>query len=467
MEQRLVIITSYFSGEYYGILGPQLAASLIEAHTPFECKVLALTKDYAAHEVIRQVVAYAETQRPVVAFSTMSGRPDLFDLARQFTAAGATTLLAGPQAAVDYMGEVECHAYAHRFQGLYDNFRFALHGPAEQGIDFLLNFKSKEWKSVDGLLYKDHDGKIQRNPSRGWQKARFGHVRWDNLYASGHQGMQPLKIQTAQVLQQIGCPHAGRKKRLSLNFPTALNQYHNHTLKVDVKGCSFCDVAVDKGYCGALPLSVVVDQIRGLPEDHTGRKIPFELINENPLHGLPGLLRTITQEKIAISQINLIMRADWFLKGEARLREALRLSAEMDACLFMSSMGFEAFDDRLLAHFHKGVDVRTNIKAINLMRQFKMEFPRQWKYSRTEGAIHGFIHPTPWDTAESWANTQKTISIHGLNNDILPAHSTPLIIHHASALGDWIRMVEDKTGIQFPRYGSVIGWWDDGMEDQE
>jgi hypothetical protein len=40
-----------------------------------------------------------------------------------------------------------------------------------------------------------------------------------------------------------------------------------------------------------------------------------------------------------------------------------------------------------------------------------------------------------------------------------------LIIHHASALGDWIRLVEEETGIQYPRYGSVIGWWDDGMED--
>ena len=101
-----------------------------------------------------------------------------------------------------------------------------------------------------------------------------------------------------------------------------------------------------------------------------------------------------------------------------------------------------------------------------IMRQLKMAFPRQWKYARSEGAVHGFIHPTPWDTAESWANTQKTISIHGLNHDILPAHSTPLIIHHASALGDWIRRVEEEAGIQYPRYGSVIGWWDDGLEDE-
>jgi len=127
-------------------------------------------------------------------------------------------------------------------------------------------------------------------------------------------------------------------------------------------------------------------------------------------------------------------------------------------------MGFESFDDRLLKHFNKGVDVRTNINAIRIMRRLKREFPEQWKYARQEGAVHGFIHPTPWDTSESWATIQKWIGLYGLSNDILPAHSTPLIIHHASALGDWIRTVEEKTGICYPRYGSVIGWWDDGSE---
>jgi hypothetical protein len=464
MTNQLTIITSYFANETYGILGPQLAAGLINAQTPHECRVLALTKEYNADEVIRQVLAVADSTEPMVAFSTLSGRPDLFDLAQRFRKAGATTLLAGPQAAADYQGETGRNNHPHRFQGLSDHFTYALHGPAEQGIDFLLNFKKSTQHTVDGLLYKDHDGNIRQNPPRGWKGARFEAVRWDTLFSFGPNGIQPHKIGTAQVLQQIGCPHASRKKALALGFPTALDHWKDQSLTVDVKGCSFCDVAVDKGYCGALPLSVVMDQIRSLPEDNAGRKIPFELINENPLHGLPELLRTLRKENIGISQINLIMRADWFLKGEERLREALGLAAEMKARILMSSMGFESFDDDLLVQFNKGVDVRTNINAVRAMRQLKSEFPHQWKYARQEGAVHGFIHPTPWDTPASWANIQKWIALYGLSNDILPAHSTPLIIHHASALGDWIRAVEEKAGICFPRYGSVIGWWDDGTE---
>ena len=92
----------------------------------------------------------------------------------------------------------------------------------------------------------------------------------------------------------------------------------------------------------------------------------------------------------------------------------------------------------------------------------KTEFPDHWRYSREEGAVHGFIHPTPWDTKETEANNQKVINLYGLPLDILPERSIPLIIHHASALGDWIRDVETKEGIQFKREGTIIGWWQVG-----
>jgi len=52
------------------------------------------------------------------------------------------------------------------------------------------------------------------------------------------------------------------------------------------------------------------------------------------------------------------------------------------------------------------------------------------------------------------------MSIYGLPNDILPPHSTPLIIHHASGLGDWIREIEQREGLWFKRFGSIIGWWE-------
>ena len=230
-------------------------------------------------------------------------------------------------------------------------------------------------------------------------------------------------------------------------------------MKVPLKGCSFCDVAVDKGFYGQLNIATVVNQISCLPETAEGRKIPFELINENPTAGLSRLLQHAKENDIRLSQINLIMRADWFLRGEKHLRSALMLAQKLGVRILLSSVGFESFDDRILRNLNKGLNVETNLRAIQLMRQLKEEFPIVWGYARSEGAIHGFIHPTPWDTETSSANTQRIFSLHSLPPDILPEHSIPLIIHHASRLGDWIREVEQKEGVQFKRYGSIIGWW--------
>jgi hypothetical protein len=226
-----------------------------------------------------------------------------------------------------------------------------------------------------------------------------------------------------------------------------------------LKGCSFCDVAVDKGFHGALKLETVINQIQSLPELKDGRKIPFELINENPLPGLPRLLKAVAQRKISLSQVNLTLRADWFLSGEKSLRVALGFAKHTGVYILLSSVGFESFDNDILRNLNKGVNVETNLSAIRLMRRLKEEFPQQWGYAREEGAVHGLIHPTPWDTKESSANVQKTLYLYALPNDILPAHSTPLIVHHASGLAEWIREIERRQGVRFKRYGSVIGWW--------
>ncbi|MCP4694206.1 MAG: hypothetical protein GY859_39600, partial [Desulfobacterales bacterium] len=176
------------------------------------------------------------------------------------------------------------------------------------------------------------------------------------------------------------------------------------------------------------------------------------------------LLREIRDRGIRITRINLTMRADWLPPGEKRLREALALAVPMGACIVLTSMGFESFDDDILRNLNKGATVEDNLKAVRVMRRLKEEFPEQWGYLREEGGVHGFIHPTPWDDPAVEANLGKIISRHGLEADILPSHSTPLIIHHGSALGDWIRAIEEKENVRFTRYGSIIGWWEVGGE---
>jgi hypothetical protein len=463
--KKMVIITSFFKDETYGLLGPQMAATIIEDHTPFECIVIAVTREFDKSALKGALTEYFEAARPLIGFSSLSGREDLFDLAGELKGEGAVTILAGPQAAVDFAGEVGRRDHPHRFKGLGDNFNFGLQGPAEQAIGLLNRLEGSDWSQIPGLLYIDRDGHLTQTPANDWNEKYLGKVRWDNIYLTAKEGIVPLNIGTGQVLQHIGCPHAARTTPTEIDYPVSLaGERQAQRIKLSLKGCSFCDVAADKGFHGKLDQETVISQIHCLPETQGGRKIPFELINESPLPALPKLLKEVKQLGIELSQINLTLRADYFITGLHHLKEALRLAAESGVYLLLSSIGFESFDDTLLRNLNKGLSVKKNIEAIRLIRQLKQEFPKQLGYASREGANHGFIHPTPWDTQASAAEIQKNISLYGLQNDILPPHSTPLIIHHASGLGDWIREIERREEIRFKRYGSIIGWWDEPQQ---
>ncbi len=451
-RERMVILTSYVQGESYGLLGPQLAASLIQENTVHDCIVVTLTREDDRNAIKKALHGFFGNRRPVIGFSYLAGRTDLFSLARDLKEEGAFTILAGPQADVDFAGEKGWQDHPHYFQGLSSCFSMAVHGPAETVLPFLNRPTDQEAHPDSGLL----------NVSLTWKEEFLTKARWNNLYRLESDTLIPLPVTTGQVLQQIGCPHASHARTIEIDYPVALHRNEKDKVALSLKGCSFCDVAMDKGFHGALSLDAVLEQIQRLPEREDGRKIPFELINENATPGLPALLAAVRAKGIRLSQVHLTLRADWFVLGEKFLREALALAGDMDVRILLGSMGFESFDDRILSNLHKGLDAETNLRAVRLMREIKSEFPRHWAYSRQEGAMHGFIHPTPWDTTETESNNRRTISLYGLSNDILPDRSIPLIIHHASALGDWAREIERRENIRFKREGSTISWWQVG-----
>jgi len=458
---KMVIITSFFKDETYGILGPQMAATIIDDHSPYACIVIAVTRDYDKIALKSALTDYFGAARPLVGFSSLSGREDLFALAGELKDDGVTTILAGPQAAADFAGERGWREHPHRFKGFADNFDFGLQGPAEQAIGLLNRRDGHDRSQIPGLLYTDRNGHLCQNPVNGWNDAYLGRVCWDNIYVTTQYGIASLKIATGQVLQHIGCPHAARSIPTKIDYPAALAGRQAGPIKLLLKGCSFCDVAADKGFHGKIGRQALLSQIRCLPATRDGRKIPFELINENPLPALPELLKEVNHLGLALSQINLTMRADYFITGLHHLKESLRLARETGIFILLSSIGSESFDDTLLRNLNKGLSLKKNLAAVSHIRQLKETFPGHLGYSTRDGANHGFIHPTPWDTKVSAAEIQKNIALYGLQNDILPPHSTPLIIHHASGLGEWIREIERRESLAFKRHGSIIGWWDD------
>lgn len=457
----MAIVTSYVDGESYGLLGPQAAATIISKETPFDCIVVTVTNEDDTHVVKQALLAYFGGQQPIIGFSYLSGRADLIGLAAELKAQGATTLLAGPQADVDFSGETGCGRHPHRFQGLSEHFSFALHGPAQQLVPLLKTEKLTALQDIPGTLYLDSSGQRVRNPETGWDTRAFTDIDWQNIRRVEDARLVPIRITSAQVLQQLGCPWAGRRRPVDIDYPAGMQSAGGKTVRLDLAGCSFCDVAADKGLANGLSAKAVIAQIAGLPETADGRKIPFELINENPLPGLPRLLERVRDCGLKLSTINLTLRADWLLKSRGPLQAALEMARAMGIRIVFASIGFESFSDILLRNLNKGLTVATNLEAIDLIRQMKNAYPRELGYRRSEGGNHGFIHPTPWDTPETEAALGRVIETHGLAADILPNHSTPLIIQHASGLGDWIRAIETRERVRFARIGAIVAWWDD------
>jgi len=459
--KKLAIITGYFSAESYGLLGPQMAATIINEHTDYDAIVVGVTNDDSRQELKAALNHYFQGQKTIVGFSSLGGRPDLFDLAGELKDEGAITLLAGPQAGPDYKGEIDWQSYPHRFKGVSDCFSFALHGPAQQIIPVLASGPDDDLSKFEGILVKDDNGLIVENPPIPWNDAYLSNVDWQTLYGLKNSSFEPLTITCGQVLQAIGCPHASKKRQVRIDYPTDIqkNPGSPSFAVIDQKGCSFCDVATDKGFMGSVAEKVVKEQLSCLPTGPDGRRIPFELINESPLFKLPKLFKLAEELAIELSQINLTLRADYLLKGLKVLEDALKIAVKKNVRILLSSIGFESFDDTILKNLNKGVDRKTNLAAVQAIRSLKSRYPAHLGYLKEEDANHGFIHPTPWDTPDISHGINKTISMYQLSLDILPNHSTPLIIHHASGLADWIRQIEVKENMEFQRVGTTIGWW--------
>jgi hypothetical protein len=458
-----MIIITHHTGEPHGILGAQVAATFIQRKLSIPSIVIGIERNFSKEQLLHFIDEYYEgrwsnTIKPpssvqgsrgaaspvsvgrerTIAFSHLCGRKDLIGLAQELKQEGFITFLGGPQVRQDYDGEPEVDSYPHRFRGLKPIFDLAFHGP------------------VDGLR-PEHLGLRGAMIEHPWTKDIYSEVDWSNIYTFSA-SLKKLDVRLGQVLNAVGCPYAQNAQAVTLPPPTNLRNKGVPKLEVQSEGCIFCDVSRDKGYHGIVGRNEVITQIAGLPE-LDGRKIPFELIDEYPIRFLGQLLEDTRKHGIKLCQINLVCRVDDINSHVSELVDVLSAAQRLDVKIMFASIGFESFTDRLLQFFCKGITVEDIVKCVETLRSLKDRFGKHFLYRRDEGANHGFIRPTPWDDSETLMEIDRNIFIHRFFEDIVPEHSTPLIIHHASHLGDWIRQIESTTGITFSREGTWIEWW--------
>ena len=432
-----MILITHHTGEPHGILGAQAAGTHLATRLNTPVMVLGIARSFSRKLLLQFLDDYYADKEKIIGFSHLCGRKDLVDLIGATKERGFFTLLGGPQAEQDYYGEIDADRYPTRFRGLHKVIDLAIQGPVH-------SLKREHLASKAGFL------------NFPWGKDIVLKVDWTNI-STFSDTLKRLEIKTAQVLNSIGCPYANKKSLVRLPLPDTIKE---QSLAIDVAsyGCIFCDVSRDKGFHGSVPRSVVLAQIAALPEAE-GRKIPFELIDEYPINSLPGILDDTARAGIQLSQIDLVCRIDDINAHAALLADVLQAAQKKQIRIKFSSIGFESFSDRILRLLNKGITVNDIVRCVGILRQLKDRFGDSLHYRRDEGANHGFIHPTPWDDSETMAENNRNIAIHHFFDDILPEHSVPLIIHHASYLGDWIRQIEAELQVEFIREGTWIEWW--------
>jgi len=438
-----MIIFTHHTGEPHGILGAQAAATFLQRRLSIPSIVVGIERNFSKEQLLRFIDEYQTGKQRIAAFSHLCGRKDLIELIQELKQAGFITLLGGPQSRQDYVGEPESDSYPHRFTGLKSIVDIAFQGPVDH-------------------LRLEHLGLRSTLLEYQWTNNIFLEVDWSNIYTFSDT-LRKLDVKMGQVLNAIGCAYACKPQTIILPPPTDLREKGVPELEVRSEGCIFCDVSRDKGYHGVVDRDRLMAQIKGLPEVD-GKKIPFELIDEYPIRSLGNLLEGAQQNEIRLSQINLVCRVDDINAHASELEEILSLAQRQGTKIMFSSIGFESFCDRLLHYFSKGITVADIVTCVKTLRHLKDRFGSDFLYRRDEGANHGFIHPTPWDDDETMREMDTNILLYRFFDDILPEHSTPLIIHHASYLGDWIRQIESATGITFGRSGTWIEWWNPSLK---
>ncbi|MCX5806132.1 MAG: hypothetical protein NT010_08725 [Proteobacteria bacterium] len=431
-----MIIFTHHTGEPHGILGAQAAATFFTHRLGIPSIVVGILREFDAEALFRFVEEHYHDQARVATFSHLCGRKDLVALAEELKQRGFRNILGGPQARADYYGEDGQDVFPHRFKGLKHCVDLAIQGP----IDLLTEDQLKAKGCIE----------------LPWTKNIDLEVDWSNLYVFSD-SLYQMDIRLPQVLQAIGCQYANRQGTVALPPPSILKDRLVETSFAS-RGCVFCDVARDKGFHGQVEEKVLISQLHALP-DAGARKVHFELIDEYPIRSLRHLFLLAERENIHLSQVNLVCRVDDINTHSDELEEALKVAQSKRMSIMFSSIGFESFSDRILTYLNKGINVQDNLACARILRDLKARYRDTLLYWPNEGAVHGFIHPTPWDDEETLSEMNMNMYMYGLFKDVLPEHSIPLIIHHASCLGDWIRSIEEKAGVRFGRDGNWIEWW--------
>lgn len=304
---------------------------------------------------------------------------------------------------------------------LHTNIPFAVFGPGRKAAVIFMDqfFGSKDFDKVPNLFYKVGNTIHYSLYTHTWDLPAellpySPDLMWDYL---GPERKTHANTEAVSIIAGTGCPHASAVRSpsncdvgnaiRSLGYAIedrALNRLDSILNRLS-HGCSFCIFQLQEHtvYPVSQTTDLLLKQARHL-YDTFGTQA-FCIQTENPFPFLNPFLMELLQTDIPVEFISIRTRPDILIKQRAKLEKALDKAREKCFHFSIEEIGFETFVGEELALFDKGVNLETNIRALETLREIKQ------RYGDTVSIHvgHGIILFHPWSTIESIVKSLEVI----------------------------------------------------------
>ncbi len=296
---------------------------------------------------------------------------------------------------------------------LHTKIPFAVFGPGRRAItEFMAQFFGpRDFSKVTNLFYKtgqqiNYSGKTQHWDLVDELFPYNPHLDWQYL---GPERKSNANTELVSIVAGTGCPYSratkssvrhdirGTINRLGYNVTEAALERLEGIFNPRAHGCSFCVFQLQEytSFGVSKTTDLLVEQARHLSETHNTSA--FSIQTENPFPFLNAFIQEVLDRGIPLDFVSIRSRPDTLLRQKTALLNALERARENDFHLSIEEVGFETFVQKELTLFNKGIELRTNLEALRLLREIK----ERYNANVSVHVGHGMILFHPWTTLKS------------------------------------------------------------------
>jgi hypothetical protein len=303
---------------------------------------------------------------------------------------------------------------------LHSDWDYLVQGAGRKAIFQLVRFLSGEVdiSSVPNLFYKKdeliyHTEKLEKidinrelsDFQPDYESIKFGSLR-NKLFL------------IAPIIGSFGCLHNKPIKDNpyfnNIEINESFKNLHESAQKVlnsylsrVGRGCSFCNICVDRDYT-IFPKEEIVNklvaQIRYTISNYNSIRAIF-LVDEYPFNYLYDLIKEIVNQKISIDSFSFESRSDWLYRNKDIIEKTVRFLEKNHIKLSVGFIGIENFSQMELDIFNKEVSADINILILNELYKIKNKYPKTFYYN-----IEHIILFNPWTRLEDIEINLKILS---------------------------------------------------------